>query len=309
MLTTEAEHKGQSPTSVLAEAETSTSTLKNPNNLKLESFKRQFSKDGFLLSKQIIPKDDLEQWRQFANTYFHQCFERLHAYGHIKAPTDIIANTTNATCGNSTDGSQRKYTMGLGVKCGFREIVMRSPGRYELSLLECEDCPPIDIINDRLFPLVPNLLGATRWEELKVCHLSLVISTPNSPEQSWHADGGHVSVSEHLPCHAANVFIPLRNVPLELGPTEFRPGTQVYTRNLAPMMLAARARKQLRPPVTPELELGDALCFDYRVLHRGRANRSMDYRAILVITYSQPWYNDVCNFPARSMTDSPTDSS
>ena len=302
----EVECEGRSPTSVLpVEAENSTTAS-------------TFSKDGFLVAKQIIPKDDLDAWRQFANTYFHQCFEKLHANGHIEAPTDIIiANErNNVTCsgsgGSSTDnkgGSQRKHTMGLGVKCGFREIVMRSPGRYELSLLECKDCPPIDILKDRLFPLVPKLLGATRWEELNMCHLSLVISTPNSPEQSWHADGGHVSVSEHLPCHVANVFIPLRDVPLELGPTEFRPGTQVYTRNLAPMMLAARARKQLRPPVTPELELGDALCFDYRVLHRGKANRSMDQeRAILVLTFSKPWYKDICNFPSRSMADPPTNS-
>ena len=257
-----------------------------------------FSRDGFLVSKHVIPTDQLDQWRQFSIAYFQQCFEKLHASGHIDFPTDRMGEATNIS-----GKSQQTYAMGLGVKCGFREIVMRSPGRYELSLLECKDCPPVDAIKERLSPLVPGLLEASQWEELKLCHLSLVISTPESPEQSWHADGGHVSVSEHLPCHVANIFIPLQDIPLKLGPTEFRPGTHVYTRNLAPMMLAARARKQLRPPVIPELQLGDALIFDYRVLHRGKANLSNQNRAILVLTFSKPWYKDVCNFPSRSMLE------
>jgi len=48
----------------------------------------------------------------------------------------------------------------------------------------------------------------------------------------------------------------------------------VYTRDLARMMLLAKAKKRLREAVVPELRRGDALLFDYRILHRGRANLS-----------------------------------
>jgi ectoine hydroxylase-related dioxygenase (phytanoyl-CoA dioxygenase family) len=70
------------------------------------------------------------------------------------------------------------------------------------------------------------------------------------------------------------------------------------------MMLLAKARGTLRPPVTPEWVVGDALVFDYRVLHRGKANVSSTVdRPILVLTFSKPWYKDICNFPKRSMYD------
>jgi len=272
----------------------------------------RFSRDGYLVSRRQVPAEYLQKWQDFSKAYFRQCFEVLHNSGHIDVPFDRRTAKKENSHGKkiSTVDSKPKhrqekyeYSMGLGIKHGFREIVMRSPGRYELSLLGCREfCPPIDAIQDSIFPLVPHLLGVTSWDELCMCHLSLVVSTASSAEQAWHADGGHASLSEHLPCHVANVFVPLQNVPMELGPTEFRPGTHVYTRNLAPMMLAAKCRKQLRDPVTPELKLGDILVFDYRVLHRGRANLSQHQnRTILVMTFCKPWYKDVLNFPSRSM--------
>lgn len=171
-----------------------------------------------------------------------------------------------------------------------------------------------------------------------LCNLSLLISTPGSSTQPWHADGGHTSLKTHLPCHVFNVFIPLVDVPLSMGPTELRPGSHVYTRDLARMMLIAKVKKELRGTVVPELRRGDALVFDYRILHRGRANlsdkndgdedgdggegeegsqddgdgdedgtsnkskmkRGKD-RPVLVLTFARRWFVDVCNFPKRSI--------
>jgi ectoine hydroxylase-related dioxygenase (phytanoyl-CoA dioxygenase family) len=196
--------------------------------------------------------------------------------------------------------------LGLGVKHGFREIVMRSPGRYELSLLHMQgdQVPDTSRILEPLQTLLPTLLGGAHSsiDQLKLCHLSLLVSTPGSAEQGWHADGGHVSITKHLPCHCYNIFIPLQDVPLEMGPTEFRPGGHFLTRNLGPMMLAAKCRKTLRPPVWPPLQLGDAVLFDYRVLHRGKANTSTTVnRNVLVMTFCEPWFQDILNFPKRSM--------
>jgi ectoine hydroxylase-related dioxygenase (phytanoyl-CoA dioxygenase family) len=66
-------------------------------------------------------------------------------------------------------------------------------------------------------------------------------------------------------------------------------------------MLVAKCRKTLQAPVWPSLSLGDLLIFDYRILHRGRANRSNQRRNYLVLTYAEPWFQDVLNFPKRSM--------
>jgi ectoine hydroxylase-related dioxygenase (phytanoyl-CoA dioxygenase family) len=280
-----------------------TRTTPEDNDDEQQQHEESFARDGFLVLRNVLAKHQLQEWQQFASMYFQQIFHDLHQHGHTQ-----FASHCRTT---STSNAKQQYAMGLGVKHGFREIVMRSPGRYELSLLHSLDkAPSIEALQNQLFPCVPALLGAGQWDDLSLCHLSLVVSTPGAAEQSWHADGGHVSMSEHLPCHVANIFIPLVHVTPALGPTEFRPGSHVYTRNLAPLLLAAKARQQLRPTVAPTLQPGDALLFDYRVLHRGKANQTRDQnRPILVLTFAKPWYKDVCNFPTQSLYDPSSSSS
>lgn len=298
----------------------------------------EFSKNGFAILSQALPTNILAEWRSFADEYFQLCFEWLHKLGHIRAPGHQFSaqnNTNNADMTGTKHGQE--YTLGLGAKNGFREIVMRSPGRYELSLLHFLDqtnaalesaaniyitIPDTSRILQLLDPILPNLLGkqnngedltaattspATEQRRLKLCHLSLIVATPGSVDQGWHADGGHLSVTEHLPCHCFNVFIPLQDIPLDMGPTEFRPGGHYLTRNLAPMMLAAKCRKTLRKPVWPAQAFGDVVLFDYRVLHRGRANYTDCNRNVLVFTFCEPWFEDILNFPKRSMIDKPCD--
>lgn len=253
-----------------------------------------FHRDGFcILTKALDPLALQGEWYWFAQDYFTKCFEILYKNGHTKAPTHYDAG---------------KYVLGLGAKHGFREVVMRSPGRYELSLLhtppdQLPSCWKSMLEQPLWTTLVPALLGRSSLDDLKLCHLSLLVATPGSTEQGWHADGGHVDVTKHMPCHVLNLFLPLADVPLEKGPTELRPGTHHHTRNLAPMMLAAKCKKTLRQPFVATLDVGDILMFDYRVLHRGKANTSTQNRAILVLTYSQPWFQDVLNFPNRSMME------
>lgn len=254
-----------------------------------------FSRDGFVCLSQAVSDESLDEWRDFSDTYFRECFETLHDRGYTAFPEH---------CRSTQDGSV-EYALKCGAKNGFREIVMRSPGRYELSLLHCLERPSLDTILEVLDPVVSPLLQEKSLGNVQLCHVSLLVATPGATDQSWHADGGHVSLSEHLPCHALNVFIPLVDVPLELGPTELRPGSHYLTRNLAPMMLLAKAKKTLRPPVVPRLRKSDVLAFDYRMLHRGRANQHPHLnRPVLVLTFAKEWYVDVCNFPKRSMYES-----
>lgn len=258
----------------------------------LESFER----DGYIVMLDLFPKSLLDEWRLFSQRYWHEIFEKLFENGHAPFPSHC----------RTDDAGDRHYALGRGIKHGFREIVMRSPGRYELSLLHpfSSHHPPLDGLVPQLSRIVPPLLHTPSWDDLKICNLSLIVSTPGSTAQGWHADGGHISATEHLPCHVLNIFVPLVDVTAENGPTELRPGTHYHTRDLARQMLLAKARGALRPAVAPVLAQGDALLFDYRVLHRGRANVGRDEserRSLLCITVSQPWFRDLVNFPLRSI--------
>ena len=41
--------------------------------------------------------------------------------------------------------------------------------------------------------------------------------------------------------------------------------------------------------------------FDYRVLHRGTANRTEEPRPVYVLTFGKSWYKDTLNYPHRSV--------
>lgn len=283
-----------------------------------------FERDGFVCLKatscSFFPDNIIKELYNEAMFHFSECFRILYSHRKIPFPSPyrLKPNTTNKS---------REYALGCGVKNGFREIVMRSPGRFEMTF----GCDPSGKLNDdhdlksnitflklrktievikqnTLFHSILRSLSSNKdsdGSDIYLCNLSIVISSPGASDQGWHADGGHVDTSKHLPCHCFNVFVPLINMTNEkLGPTEIRPGTHFHTRNLAPMMLAAKARKTLRPIVTFPLKAGDMLIFDYRVLHRGKANTtSDDSRPILVMTFARSWFKDRLNFPKKSIHD------
>mmetsp|Transcript_25988 Transcript_25988/g.78009 ORF Transcript_25988/g.78009 Transcript_25988/m.78009 type:complete len:142 (+) Transcript_25988:2-427(+) len=118
--------------------------------------------------------------------------------------------------------------------------------------------------------------------------------------RSWHVDGGHLDPAKHAPPHCLNIFVPLVDV-RGGGGTEFKPGSHRLTRDLAKQMLLARVRKTLRPPVVPVLSPGDAVLFDYRVLHRGTRNDLGVARPVFVLTLAKPWFRDLVNFPKRAL--------
>ena len=49
------------------------------------------------------------------------------------------------------------------------------------------------------------------------------------------------------------------------------------------------------------LAAGSAIVFDYRVLHRGLANRSGAARPLLYFTYGRAWFRDATNYPSLSL--------
>lgn len=278
-----------------------------------------FARDGFLCLPQILPLNEIQKWseRYASDAFFNEVFENLHQQGHSafsahsrRRPSSTLVTENTGHKGSENAAVAVEYAMGQGVRHGFREVVMRSPGRYEIAISDNHREDILAVLQNRL-PFVPLLLRdaettglATTWKDIKIVNLSVVVSTPGAPEQAWHADGCHLNLHEHLPCHCLNIFVPLSVVTVETGPTELRPGTHYHTRNLAPFMLAAKAHQTLRPSVAPTMEPGDCLFFDYRILHRGQANRTRhERRTILVMAVAQPWFKDVVNFPSRSLYD------
>ena len=137
---------------------------------------------------------------------------------------------------------------------------------------------------------------------------SLIVSTPGAADQSWHADGDHWNLDRHEPCHCLNVFIPLLNITsTQLGPTDLVPTSHYITRQPSPMRIDPTT---LPKPYAPLLDMGDTLVFDYRLLHRGLANQEFPHsnnnmnRPLLVLTFSQKWFQDNKNWPLRSLADS-----
>jgi len=233
----------------------------------------KFHVDGFVVIENVIEKGRIDDIRA----------ESLNAFDDVMA---IIRD--------------RSLHFGIGIKNGFKEIVQRHRSRFEMPYRM--DSPSIDemIEQSSVRSIVQQLFGE---QEIEVINKSLVLSLPQAEDQAWHSDGPHLSLNTHLPCHVLNVFVPLVDVTKDDGPTEFRPGSHYYTRDLAKEFLLAKLKKKLRPISGPCLQRGSILIFDYRVLHRGTANVTTRPRPFLVWTFARAGFRDLLNFPHRSVHD------
>lgn len=233
-----------------------------------------FHQDGFLVVPNVFDEEEVASFCTEAMVCFHEVLE------------EKIRKS----------GSQ----IGIGIKHGFKEIVQRHDKRFEMPYKMKEIGAEKFANNSVLKCLADGILGK---DEHHIVNVSLVVSAPGTSDQGWHADGPHVSVTEHLPCHVFNAFIPLVDVDMLNGPTAFRPESHYYTIDLQKKFMLAAIKKKLRPVQTPTLKRGSILLFDYRVLHRGTANLTDKHRPILVITFGKKWYQDTLNFPSNSVYD------
>ena len=101
------------------------SLLQLPSTSSLSVVVDAFVQNGFVVLRNIIDRNELQHvWYPYANNdCFPQCFQILYENGQIAAPTDRWIRKDEIT-----------YTLQQGLKHGFAELVMRSPGRYEISL-------------------------------------------------------------------------------------------------------------------------------------------------------------------------------
>lgn len=198
--------------------------------------------------------------------------------------------------------------IGIGSRDGYRELVQRSPGRFDVPMQE-RDLLPIWGGRGSLAPEVPWLAAvrAVLGPDARPSFCGVVFSRPGSPAQQWHIDSPHEAV-EARPAHAVNVLLALSDIPLAAGPTEVARGTHRLTNHLQHPgldrddLLYQSSNEitpaMLRPAGPTELEAtqsaaqamaaGDCLLFDDRILHRGLANASPNERWVAYFSYLRP---------------------
>lgn len=105
--------------------------------------------------------------------------------------------------------------------------------------------------------------------------VSVVYSRPGAGDQDWHTDGAHADAPRAggpgAP-YAVCVFVPLIDLDEGTGCTQFWPGTHA-DRELAGF---GPASEVLGAAVAPYVAAGSAVLYDYRLMHRGLANRSRE---------------------------------
>ena len=127
-------------------------------------------------------------------------------------------------------------------------------------------------------------------EGIQVDSAGCVTALPGAPEQHFHPDGTVKGL--------VNVFVPLVRVDAANGPTELRLGTHEAAGDERGSNGAWDVDHGDTLAAAPNLEPGELLLFDYRVMHRGRANATAESRPVIYVVYAaRPGISDAHNFP------------
>lgn len=115
----------------------------------------------------------------------------------------------------------------------------------------------------------------------------VIVSLPGAAAQHVHKDGllfPDSPCDRIIPAFALTFAIPLVALDARNGSTAF--------------VLRSHARDagDDAPDYVPEVPLGSALLWDYRVNHRGEANLSESPRPVLFGVYCRSWWQDAANF-------------
>ena len=172
-------------------------------------------------------------------------------------------------------------------RCDFAELVRRDGGRYDVRV-RCGDAPYADLFRHEA--ILPAARAALGGGDVVLLYSGVMVARAGAAEdQKWHKDGDHLfAEGGDQPPHALTVFIPLQDLTPSNGPTEFRLGSHRRSAESPP-------KRSRRSPVAPTCARGSALLFDYRVDHRGLANRSDADRLVVFMAYARPWFRDAKN--------------
>ena len=217
---------------------------------------------------------------------------------------DVAAEAVDASYGMCREAVKARGVQ-LEEPFAFAEFYHRSKLRYDLQLATAATALPPSLLES---PPWRPLLGTVLGDDHVNLFQGAVIAEPGAVEQQPHMDGSHLFQDTHgyaqaqNPPHCLNVFVPLVDVTEDNGPTEFWPGSHVLTQSkttFAKMRLGTA--RDMPPSVKLAGAKGDAIIFDYRVIHRGRKNVAESSRPVLYLTSSRSWFRDAQNFPPERL--------
>jgi ectoine hydroxylase-related dioxygenase (phytanoyl-CoA dioxygenase family) len=204
---------------------------------------------------------------------------------------------------------QIREAKGDGVR--FKEIMQRDALRFDCQL-------PVDASAEGLegsaswravaedgpwLPVVRRILCG----DCNLYRCGVVVSLPGAGAQYWHLDGEHhgrtagwedrtkPEVAAAHP-HAVCVFVPLVDLTLDNGYTEFWAGSQHYN-----TLLEKQGVQTLPGGTHALLSTGDALLYDFRTIHRGMPNNSTAPRPIFYVMYSHKNWKEQRNWADASV--------
>jgi Phytanoyl-CoA dioxygenase (PhyH) len=269
-------------------------------------------------------------------------FLQLHKL-QAKQAFDDLSNVLQQDFGVQVDGPET---------FDFVEVRQRPGHRvdYRYDLLNVENdvdsnrsniSNPANDLAQRLVYELPRLLFSNRAPgeqhdevKLRVLHAGVVhafgrnsAEEPVPPAQIWHRDGPSLfgEENDHHDTHCFNVFIPLVDLDIRNGTTQFIPGTHVDTvyKELAPeaVLLAQQQQhnngssssssssssvqqeevRQHERSIAAIVPAGSVIIFDIRLLHRGLSNtliRDADNngttadRPLLYFTMARDWFRE-----------------
>ena len=215
----------------------------------------------------------------------------------LAVPSSLCEPCGNAMLSSLTqllDAVRRHGVDPFADAFGFQEICKRHGGaRFDMAapLGNGSEASNWLSLEYAVGPVVKQVLSqCSSMREANVDRTGCVVSLPDAPDQGFHADGPDAGF--------INVFIPLTAVDSRNG-TELVPGSH-EPRDFAFGALPWQDESQFEP-LTPQLAVGDILLFDYRLRHRGLANRTASPRPVAYLVYTRAGSSDTHNFPSKSV--------
>ena len=214
------------------------------------------------------------------------------------------------------------HDMKVGQEHGFKEIVLRAPGRYDMQW-KIDGNPHFlhdEKVLSTFMPFVREILGGEKMTQMNFN--GCLFSLPGAREQLWHIDGEHLFTSEPafrpcgkqevdffspastesiLPAHCLNIFVPLVDVESDNGGTEFCLGSHFHTKFFSDDIVWQNSHWKDRigfkgDVLALKVNAGEVLAFDYRVLHRALDHKGREIRPVLYYTFTKRWFSDAMNF-------------
>ena len=259
------------------------------------------------MSSIVIPTGEREPGAAFDEKTCAHAAQVFLKYGaclfeRVLTPTQI-QNALQASHDIFEERLALAGTVGLGLEGGYKEIVQRMKGRYDL-FIEKETPTFRDLISLDTAPwgaLINRLLFDSRMMSAGV-----LMTLPGAASHPWHNDGPALFNGPNapvLPPHCINVFIPLVDQRIENGGTELRLGTHKRTgprkRVVWSMSITGTQVEEL--PFSLICPAGSVLLFDYRLQHRANPHTGTNRRAVLYYTYALRWFIDHLNLPENSL--------